>query len=436
MRRIIWLSPPPLTNNQLDVVPPKSELKIIDRANMAVARTPPQVANPYEHIGDPNGLGRGLFRNLVPFAVHIAVSIYEERRDRLVNKNIITELETLTDNLHGFLSNLNLPGSLQALEKPLGLPGSLVQHAEEIRQADALNRVQRGFADVDKLRSGDQAVFEEGRALLAAEEEEDNRLRRKHGTQRWTRPESRAESSPSGGARLWGQAVEIEGYFASSTSSDKVVRDKFAAVQDTLAILSGSDRVIMDFVPSSRRTEIPETLKPALGRLRSTYNDVLRLESRRRKRAEALREKARSDEIKNDILGEAQRLERAAPKTEMVPAHFEDFIERRLDSMYEPDMEALEREAADQEKVLAEVQRANREFEAQKRSAGGKGGGGEREAALQRLDDAYYKYKEIVNNLEVGRKFYNDLATIVGHFRDQAKEWVNERRKDAMSLEE
>jgi programmed cell death 6-interacting protein len=402
---------------------------------MAIARIPPQVANPYEYLGDQAEFGPALFTKLVPFAVHVAVSIYEERRDRLVNKNIIAELETLTDNLHIFLSNLNLPGSLQALEKPLGLPGSLVQHAEEIRQADALNRVQRGFADVDKLRSSDRAVFEEGKALLAAEEEEDNRMRRKHGTQRWSRPESRAESSSNGGARLWGQAVEIEGYFASSTSSDGVVRDKFAAVQDTLAILAGPDRIIMDFVPSSRRTEIPESLKPALGRLRSTYNDVLRLESRRRKRADALREKARCDDIKGDILGEAARLERTYPTTAIVPAHFEDFFEKRLDSMYEPDMEALEKEVADQEKVLAEVQRANREFEAQKRSAGGRGSG-EREAALQMLDDAYYKYKEIVNNLEVGRKFYNDLTTIVGHFRDQAKEWVNERRKDAISLEE
>lgn len=402
---------------------------------MAVARIPPQVSNSYEYLGDHAEFGPALFTKLVPFAVHVAVSIYEERRDRLVNNNIIAELETLTDKLHTILSSLNLPGSLQALEKPLGLPGTLVQHAEEIRQADALNRVQRGFADVDKLRASDRAVFEEGKALLAAEEEEDNRLRRKHGTQRWARPESRADPSPNGGARLWNHAAEVEGYFASSTSSDAVVRDKFATVQDILAILAGPDRGIMDYVPSSRRTEIPETLKPALGRLRSTYNDVLRLESRRRKRAEALREKARSDDIKGDILGEAARLERTYPTTAIVPAHFEDFFERRLDDMYEPDMEALEKEAADQEKALTEVQRANREFEAQKKNTGGKGTR-EREAALQRLDDAYYKYKEIVNNLEVGRKFYNDLSTIVSHFRDQAKEWVNERRKDALSLEE
>jgi programmed cell death 6-interacting protein len=416
-------------------VPPKSELKILDRANMAVARVPPQVASPYEYLGDRAEFGPALFSKLVPFAVHVAVSIYEERRDRLVNQRVINELEALTEKLHEILSSLNLPGSLQALEKPLGLPGTLVQHAEEIRQGDAPNRLQRGFDDIEKLRSGDRAVFDEGKAMLEAEEEEDARLRKKHGAQRWTRPESRADPGPSGGARLWEQAAAIDGYFASSMSSDKIVRDRFAAVQDTLAVLAGPDRGILDYVPSSRRTEIPETLKPALGRLRVAYNDILRLESRRRRRVETLREKAKADDVKPDILKETARLERAYPGTAVVPAHFEDFFEKRLDSLYEQDMELVEKEAAEQEKVLGEVGKLDGEFQAQKTKAGDQGNR-EREAALQRLDNAYNKYKEIVNNVEVGRKFYNDLSRIVGQFRDQARAWVNKRRKDARDLEE
>ncbi|KAK1753108.1 pH-response regulator protein palA/prr-1 [Echria macrotheca] len=419
----------------LQAVPPKPELKILDRANMAVARIPPQIAEPYKYFGDHAEFGPALFNKLVPFAVHVAVSIYEERRDRLVNNNIITELETMTDRLHEILSSLNLPGSLQALEKPLGLPGTLVQHAEEIRQADALNRLQRGFADIEKLCASDRAIFEEGKALLRVEEEEDKAMRLKHGTRVWTRPESRSDPSRDGGAKLWNQAAEIEGYFASSTSSDGIVREKFAAVRDTLAILAGSDRGIMDYIPNSRRTEIPESVKPALGRLRAAYNDVVRLESRRRKRVEALKAKCRSDDIKADILVEAARLERTYPSTAIVPTHFGDFFEKRLDSLYESDFEALEKERADQEKLLAEVERANREFEAQKRSAGDRGNI-EREKALQRLDSAYYKYKEIVSNVEVGRKFYNDLSQIVELFRNQARQWVNERRKDARSLED
>ncbi|CAG1959414.1 unnamed protein product [Fusarium graminearum] len=417
----------------LIAVPPKSELKILDRANMAVARVPPQIGNPYDYFGDRAEFGPALFSRLVPFSVHVATSIYEERRDRMVNQNIIQELESLTQKIHELLASLGLPGSLQALEKPLGLPPSLVQHAEEIRQADAINRVQKSFADIDKLRLGDMDIFEEGKRALASEEEEDQRLRMRYGTDRWIRPESREDPQ---GQKLWQHASEIETYFQSSVSSDGVVREKFIAIQDLLAILSGPDRDLMDSVPSSRRVDIPETLKPAIGRLRSAYNDVLRLESRRRKKVEALRDNARRDDIKPDILKEAARLERTYPNTALVPAHFEEFFDQRLDKLYEPEVEAIEKEAQDQDRLLQDVQRVNREFEAQKRQMGERGNR-EREVALQRLDNAYFKYKEIINNLEVGRKFYNDLNKIVGQgFRDVIRNWVAQRRMEARALEE
>lgn len=399
---------------------------------MAIARVPPEVATPTEHLGDRTEFGPPLFGKLVPYSVHVAVSIYEERRDRLVNQNIIQELEVLNEKLHEILSSLNLPGSLQALEKPLGLPGTLVQHAEEIRQADALNRVQRSFADIDKLRASNRAIFEEGKSLLTTEEEEDKRSRMKYGTQRWMRPASREDPQ---GVKLWKQATDVEGYFASSTSSDGVVREKYLAVESTLSILAGSDRSLMDAIPQSRKTEIPETIKPALGRLRSAYNDLQRLESRRRRRAEALRDKAKADDIRPDIMKEAARLERTYPNTQIVPAHFEDFFEKRLDSMYEADLALIDKEAAEQDKMLSDVTRTNRDFESQKKTAGDRGTR-EREAALQALDNAYYKYKEIVSNVEVGRKFYNDLSKIVGSFRDRCRDWVGARRKDARAMEE
>ncbi|KAI0137142.1 BRO1-like domain-containing protein [Xylariales sp. AK1849] len=418
----------------LNVVPPKSELKTLDRANMAIARVPPQVSAPLDYLGDKGEFGPALFTKLVPYSVHIAVSIYEERRDRLVNQNIIAELEVLNERIHEILSSLNLPGSIQAFEKPLGLPGTLVQHAEEIRQADAINKLQRSFADIDKLRTADILVFEEGRELLQAEEEEDNRLRRRYGTERWSRPESRVD--PTQGAKLWNQVSEATGWFGNSASSDALVREKFHAMEPTLSVLSGPDRGIMDFVPSSRRTEIPESLRPAIGRLRGAYNDVTRLESRRRRKAEALREKAKGDDIKSDILAEAARLERShAVATAIVPAHFEDFFEKRLDSLYEPDLELLQKEGTEQEKLVSDLIRVNREFEGQKKIVGDKGNR-EREQALQKLENAYYKYKELVSNVEVGRKFYNDLSRIVGGFRDGARSWVTERRRETRMLED
>lgn len=400
---------------------------------MATARTPPQVANPIDYLGDHAELGPALFSKLVPFSVHVAISIYEERRDRMVNQSIIQELETLTEKIHTLLSSIGLPGSLQALEKPLGLPPSLIQHAEEIRQSDAINKIQRSFVDIEKLRSNDWAIFEEGKAALTAEEEEDEQLRLKYGTSRWRRPASEADPS---GSKFWAAINEIGGYFQNSASSDEAVREKFAANKDLLEILSGSNQALMNYVPSSTPVETSDDLKASVGRLRSVYNDILRMESRRRKKAESVREAARRDDIKPDILKEAGRLERTYTTTPIQTVHFEEFFEKRLDKLYEPEIVAVELEAQEQEKLLTQLERANREFESQKRLIEGKGHR-EREQVLQKLNGAYFKYKEICANLEVGRKFYNDLNRIVAHgFRDAVKAWAAERRIEARNLEE
>ncbi|KAK4908249.1 pH-response regulator protein palA/rim20, partial [Elasticomyces elasticus] len=137
---VIYLSP----------VPPKSELKTIERASMVLAKAPSQVTDAVSMLGDNGPLGQPLFSKLVPYAVHIAASIYTDRRDRMVNESLIGELESMSDKLRDLLSSLNLPGSLQALEKPLGLPPTLVSHAEEMRQQDGLNRLHRSIEDTAK----------------------------------------------------------------------------------------------------------------------------------------------------------------------------------------------------------------------------------------------------------------------------------------------
>lgn len=80
-------------------VPPKSELKSLGRAGMATPRIPTEVSDPASTLGDRGIYGQPLFAKLVPYAVHIAVSIYEQRRDRLVNTTIIDELENSTNKL-------------------------------------------------------------------------------------------------------------------------------------------------------------------------------------------------------------------------------------------------------------------------------------------------------------------------------------------------
>jgi programmed cell death 6-interacting protein len=67
---------------------------------LATVKIPREVTDPLSLMGERGSLGQPLFAKLVPFAVHVAASIYVERRDRLVNHSIIDELESMTAKLH------------------------------------------------------------------------------------------------------------------------------------------------------------------------------------------------------------------------------------------------------------------------------------------------------------------------------------------------
>jgi programmed cell death 6-interacting protein len=276
----------------LHPIPPKSELKTLDRANMVAARPPKEVQDGISMLGEGLPFGRPLFAKLVPYAVHVAASIYVERRDRLVNQGVIADLETMTARLRDLLSSLNLPGSLQALEKPLGLPPSLVSKAEELRQQDGLYRLKRSLEDTSKLKANDKAIYIEGVELLKAEKAEDDSARSKYGTERWSR-----QPSNVAGQKLWAQMTEIEGYLKSAASSDDLVQKKMKESERVLKVLTGTNRDLESYVPSSRQATMTPQVEREVFRLRTCLNEVSRLESRRKRKIEALREKARSDDI-------------------------------------------------------------------------------------------------------------------------------------------
>jgi programmed cell death 6-interacting protein len=407
--------------------PPKSELKTLDRANMVTSKVPPQIKDPMDHLGDTSELGKPLFTRLVPYAVHVAASIYEDRRDRLVNVSIIDELEALNTKMHDVLRSLNLPGSLQALEKPLGLPPGLVSHAEEIRQQNGPNRLISAIHDTDTLKESDRKIYEEGAELLRSEAAEDERARKKYGTDRWPRLPA-AEALP----KLYAQISSIDQYLKQAASSDEQVAKKLRDNDVLIRLLAGSDRDLEHYVPSSRRATLTPAVEQAASKLRSCLNEVNRLESRRRKKVENLRNKCRSDDINPDLLRETARLEREFPMQKIEAAQFETFFERRLEEIYDSDKDDVTAEATEQETLLKRLQDANTAFvNARKGDTTTR----EREMALQRLENAYFKYKEIISNLEAGRKFYNDLAKMVSRFRDEARTFAYQRRSEASQFE-
>jgi programmed cell death 6-interacting protein len=110
---------------------------------------------------------------------------------------------------------------------------------------------------------------------------------------------------------------------------------------------------------------------------------------------------------------------------------FEGLFDKRL-QMYDADQDMVQEEEKEQSEAIKRLQDANAAFLVARR---GDQSTKKREQALQNLENAYFKYKEIISNLDVGRKFYNDLAKIVSRFRDDARSFAYQRKSEASQIE-
>lgn len=110
---------------------------------------------------------------------------------------------------------------------------------------------------------------------------------------------------------------------------------------------------------------------------------------------------------------------------------FETLFDKRL-QMYDSDQEMVKEEAREQQEAVKRLQDANAAFVNTRR---GDQSTKQREQALQSLENAYSKYKEIISNLDTGRKFYNDLAKLVSRFRDDCRSFAYQRKQEAAQIE-
>ncbi|KAK6358897.1 pH-response regulator protein palA/rim20 [Orbilia brochopaga] len=409
----------------LNHVPSKAELEVLGRASMVKPAVPKEITEAKERLVPGGEYGPPLFQNLVPFAVHIAGSIYVERRDRAVN-TIIDELETLTVQLRETLQSLNLPGALEALEKPLGLPPGLMAHVEEVRQAGGVEGLLRAYDDVAKIKASDKAVYEECVAILRAEEEEDLKMRQRHGTDRWPRkPSKEAEGNPIKQIEEYGSIIQ------SADNSDRLIMEKIRLFEAPLRLMQGPDARLKEFVPNSSRPKTNVQVDKTATKLRQLLDEASRLESARRRLAEQLREKGKADDITQALLAEVSKIEQDQPLKPIEAADFETLFAQRLQA-YDEHQSIYPAEQAKQNALIDKIKEANSAFLASRKVDDSLK---EREQALQTLETAYTKHQEVIGNLDSGRKFYNDLAKLLARLLQEAKSFVYARKYEADQIE-
>lgn len=134
------------------------------------------------------------------------------------------------------MQSLNLPGSLQALEKPVGLPPSLLKKAEEVDAAGGADKIRGLLMEVNRLAKSNAKLLSEAMDILDQEAHETEQLIERQPQLAETRPPSHIANQ-----QLIGMAGQYDATIKQAASSDATVRGKWEEWRNMIEILSGGE---------------------------------------------------------------------------------------------------------------------------------------------------------------------------------------------------
>lgn len=402
-------------------VPAASSLPQIQGTNLARTTVPPGLLRPEETLGSK----RPMFYELVGWGAREAINIYKHRKEDLINSRIVGVSRELQDSADEQLRKLNLPASLEALERPIGLPPSLLRKAEEVRLENGPEKIEASLEDVEMLSGRDSAILDETLDILDTEASEDEATRKEYPINRPPSHEANSE--------LTDKAHRYRQILTQARESDEVVRQKWYEWEEHIRQLTEDEATLDQLIPTTTHSasssatpeskntrRLAQVLRNRLEHLDALHRDIALLV----RRAKSLAER---DDAQPRVMKAAAGFEKLA---ELDPAMFEDILDEEL-AKYDRYLVDIAEYAKRVEEALSQIKSENDAFiKSRKEDPAVK----ERERALQQLDAAYFKYKEIGRNLDEGNKFYNDLAGILMQFREVCKAWSNQRNQELHSL--
>ncbi|KAI0833513.1 BRO1-domain-containing protein [Trametes gibbosa] len=405
-------------------VPPASALPPVPEVSMAQPLIDPGLQDPKTIVGK-DGV---IFGELLGWGARLAIEIYNDRRRNWIADEVQDRARHLDDALSSARDSLNLPAALDALDRPVGLPPSLVRKAEEVRLESGPERVDTYIRDVQALAQHVSSLLDEAMDILDQEADEDEALRERRRLVPERLPSLEANKD------LVVKEQQYRNVLEKARESDALVRKKWEEWEDSIMQLTWPEDELELSIPSStvelaRRggSIASDPTRVHARALRGLLEQLEDLSKARAELAARVDRFASSDDITQRVAKAASAMEQWV---NVQPAMLEDILEEEL-SKYDKYRIQLEDNGQKQGVLLHSLQERHGHFiQSRREDAVVK----ERELALQSLDLAYHKYREIVRNLEEGQKFYNDFSVLLSEFRTSCREYATSRRYEVSAL--
>lgn len=293
-------------------------------------------------------LTRWLFDNVVPLVVIEACALWDDRRTQALRAHVDRQASEADERAASQLSQMGLPGSLDASTQPAGLPTTLVRAARAVRQAGGAAELRRQLADVRQLANTNAALVSESAQLLAQERADDERYRQAWGSRQWTRADSDHAS-----ATLRERLVGLQASFTDAQRSDSVVRRKFADAEKAIDLLAVDEDELAKAVPSATLAPLdsraPSKQILAQRDLRRLLDSLAALQAERGRLVEDGHKTVESKDLTDALLSAAER------KRWSELAEFDDLLNEELDAVVVPWRDALNGSLARQDDLMDQI---------------------------------------------------------------------------------
>ncbi|CAX45183.1 pH-response regulator protein, putative [Candida dubliniensis CD36] len=406
----------------LKIVPQEKELKPIIGVSMVKSIVPEEFEKPESNIE--------IFKELLPYVIIHVAQAMRERQDEYIQTKIVTPIQGLNNMLVKFLIERDLPASIDSIQQPENIPDSVVRHSQEILKIGGIDFIEKAFKELDKLKIECNHLLQECQTRIELDRSEDEMLRRKQGSERWSR-----ESTNDAAQELIEKIDKMKQYLQQANNGDSFVLEKFHDIKPALEVYSSGYRALSQYIPSSQYIELPDRLSIVISDLRNCLAKADILESERKEFLQNVELKGRDNNILPKLISEynSNRSKYQTANGEFNLNAFENVYEKHM-KLFDSDIRYIATTRNLQMTIEHEIDLINQnfvqEFKLLQNSSNDK-----RQKVLQYLETAYEKFLEIINNLTEGSKFYTDFIEKGGAVLQECEEYLYRRRVESRDLE-
>lgn len=323
---------------------------------------------------------KDLFGSIVPYKIKQGEKAYFEKLDEKIAK-AASLCMTLDNQARNELSALGLPGSIEAIECPVGVPTSLVYKMDAVKAEKGLNTLLEQLEIIKNFAEECNTTLQECFNLLENEDVEDYKARQTYINQ-WTRTPS-AELTTSVKADL----AKIYSLIDYAKKSDEYVINELTNHTDSIIKLERYDKEQLEKELPNDTSLIDSAI------IVNLKNLIIKLTKLVKKREELIltwRQEAKNDNITSKLK-------------KSVTSDYSEIFEQELNK-YNTHMDFVLSSEKEQQQLLAEIKTENEKFT---KSYTPGDIMEKRKKILQEFEDAYKNYAKIKNHVVEGITFYS-----------------------------